>query len=134
MHRIREQVDAMLRAMFDFSDVPADLGYKICVCPRESQINPEGKIVCPDLAGFTDNNVLDVQSEISGLDGNGFSGSFVYLPKLGCQGSCPKSVAPSASYIRTDPAPLFQISIIQVTKSCTSRDENPAAAGFGPGA
>ena len=128
-----EQVDPSLRAMLDFWDVPEKRGYKICVCPLESQTSPSGRVVCPDKAGYTDTNALDVQADISGLEGNGFSGSFVYIPLLGCQGGCPPSVAPAASYIRRVTGSIHQISLIPVAESCTVPNDNPISAPDGSG-
>jgi hypothetical protein len=61
-------LDAQKQAFFDFSDLPPQTGYKLCVCPASVMIEEGGARICPDDVGFEEETRVDVQDLMTGIN------------------------------------------------------------------
>lgn len=61
-------LNAQKRAYFDFSELPPQTGYKLCVCTASVMIEEGGKKICPDDVGIEEETRVDVQDMITGIN------------------------------------------------------------------
>lgn len=72
-------LDAQKRAFFDFSELPPQTGYILCVCPASVMIEESGARICPDDVGFEEETTVDVQDLMTGINFKGtVAGTMVY--------------------------------------------------------
>lgn len=61
-------LDAQRRAVFDFSEMVAAAGYKLCVCPTSGVVAEGDGPHCPDDVAFEEDIRISVQKLLQGLD------------------------------------------------------------------
>ena len=128
-------LDQHRRAAFDFSLVPANEGYKLCVCPSKTMVLDGGIQRCPDEEGFEELSRFKVQDVLAGFNFKGLVTGSLTIPVQ--NGSCWGPVCPNThtlSDTRYEASGATQrldkISVVRTSKKCSEVVDNPDELGL----